>query len=168
MIHKVIILFLISSVKFIFAFPLAVRYDFSFHNTLLITSAGGISGVLFFAFFSEEIIVFYNWFVYQYLVRYPRTHRVAKAVKSIYHKVFPKKEKKIFSPRSKRFVRIKQTYGLIGISVLTPLLLSIPLGTFLAIRFYKRTNKTIFYLCAAVVMWSFIVSMVVHFAGFRY
>lgn len=168
MINKLIILFLISSVKFIFAFPLAVRYDFSFHTTFLITSAGGISGVLFFAFFSEEIIVFYNWFVYQYLVRHPRTHSFAKAVKNTYHKIIPKKEKKIFSNRSKRFVRIKKSYGLIGISVLTPFLLSIPLGTFLAIRFYKRTRKTIFFLCAAVIMWSLILSMVVYFAGVRY
>ena len=168
MFEKLLILFLVSSVKFIFAFPLALRYNFPFPLTLLITSAGGISGVLFFAFLSEEIIVLYHWLIYKHLIRFPKTHSFAKALKKTYHRIFPKKQKKVFSNSSKRFVKIKQTYGLGGIAILTPLIFSIPLGTFFAIQFYKRTKKTIFILCLAVIFWSVVFSMIVHFTDFRY
>lgn len=168
MFHKILILFLISSVKFIFSFPLALKYDFPFYQTLLVTSIGGICGVLFFAFISAELIIFYNWFVHVYLAKFPRTHRFAKQVKEFYHKFFPRKQKKIFSKRSKRFVRIKQRYGLIGIAILTPLLLSIPIGTFLAIRFFTRSKNTLFYLCISVTFWSVVFSLIVHFTDIRY
>lgn len=168
MFEKFFILFLVSSVKFIFAFPLALRYDFPFFLTLLITTTGGISGVLFFAFLSEEIIVFYRWLIHKQLIKFPKTHRFAKTIKQRYRRSFPKKQKKVFSNSSKRFVKIKQTYGLGGIAILTPLLLSIPIGTFLAIRFYNRTKKTILILCLAVLFWSVVFSLIVHFTDFRY
>jgi hypothetical protein len=168
MIENLFILFIVSSVKFIFAFPLALRYDFPFYLTLLITTTGGISGVLFFAFLSEEIIVFYHWLIHKQLIKFPRTHRFAKSSKQNYHRVFPKKQRKIFSNRSKRYVKIKQNFGLGGIAIFTPLILSIPIGTFLAIRFYKRTKKTIFILCLAVLFWSIVFSLIVHFTDFRY
>lgn len=168
MFEKLFFLFLISSVKFIFAFPLALRYDFPFPITLLITTAGGISGVLFFAFLSEKIIIFYNWVIHKQLVKFPKTHDFAKSIKQGYHRFFPKKQKKVFSNRSKRFIRIKQTFGLGGIALLTPLILSIPIGTFLAIRFFKRTKMTILILCLAVLFWSVVFSLIVHYTDFRY
>lgn len=168
MFQKLLILFFISSVKFVFAFPFALKYHFSFPITLLTTSLGGIAGVLFFAFISAELIIFYKWFVHVYLAKFPRTHRLAKSVKNFYHKFFPRKKKKIFSKRSKRFVRIKQNYGLLGIALLTPLLLSIPIGTFLAIRFFTRSHYTLLFLCLAVVFWSIVLSTILHFTDIRF
>jgi len=168
MLYKIFTLILISSIKFIFAFPLAIGYQFSFHTTILYTSVGGIFGVLFFGFLSDELIRFYNWFVLMYLHRHQKFKGLAKSIKDNYRQIFPKKQRKIFSKRSKRFVRIKQRYGLAGIALLTPLILSIPIGTFLAIRFYKRTKKTIFFLCISVLFWSLTMSSIVYYTGFRY
>ena len=168
MFHKLLILFLISSVKFVFAFPFALKYQFSFPITLLTTSLGGIAGVLFFAFVSAELIIFYKWFIHVYLAKFPKVHRFAKNIKEFYHKFFPRKKKKIFSKKSKRFVRIKQNYGLAGIAITTPLLLSIPIGTFLAIRFFSRSKFTLLFLCLAVVFWSAVFSLIVHFTDLRF
>jgi hypothetical protein len=168
MFYKLLLLFLISSVKFIFAFPFALKYHFSFPLTLLVTSLGGIAGVLFFAFISAELLIFYHWFVHVYLAKFPRSHRFAKSVKEFYHKFFPRKKKKIFSKKSKRFVRIKQSYGLAGIAILTPFILSIPIGTFLAIRFFTRSKYTLLFLCLAVVFWSVVFSLIVHFTDLRF
>jgi hypothetical protein len=168
MFNKLFFLFLISSVKFVFAFPLALRYDFPFSLTLLVTTSGGVAGVLFFAFLSEKIIVLYLWFIHKQLIKFPKTEHLARSIKQRYLYVFPKKQKKIFSNRSKRYVKLKQNFGLGGIAMLTPLILSIPLGTFLAIRFYKRTNKTILTLCMAVLFWSIVFSLIVHYTDFRY
>jgi hypothetical protein len=66
------------------------------------------------------------------------------------------REKKVFTKRNRRIIRIKQQYGLVGIAFTTPLLLSIPVGTFLVVRYY-RTSKTKFsYLIASNLFWSVI------------
>ncbi|MBL4585585.1 MAG: hypothetical protein JKX84_00800 [Flavobacteriales bacterium] len=62
---------------------------------------------------------------------------------------------------NKLIVKIKRDYGLIGLAAVTPILLSIPLGTFLAARYFDNKRKVLTYLCASVVVWSVIVSSVV-------
>ncbi len=168
MFYKISILLLVSSVKFVFAFPLALGYNFSFIETLSYSSLGGILGVIFFAFISDELIIFYHWFIHVYMHNHPKSRVFAKKIKDRYRKIFPVKEKKVFSKKSKRFVRIKQSWGLFGIAILTPLLLSIPIGTFLAIRFFKRSKKTILILCSAVLFWSIIFSSILHFTTLRF
>ncbi len=166
--YEIIILILISSIKFIFAFPVAKVEKFSFHETILYTSAGGILGILFFGFITDELIKLYKWFIHVYMHNHPNVRRKLKAIKIYFRKLFPLKKRNIFSKRTKRFIRIKNSCGLYGIAILTPLLLSIPIGTFLAIRFYKRTKKTIFILSLFVIIWSLIFSSIIYFTSIRY
>lgn len=67
----------------------------------------------------------------------------------------PKQPKKIFTKSNRRFINIKRRFGLIGIAALTPILLSIPIGAFLAERFYKDKKKIILYLSISGVFWCF-------------
>jgi hypothetical protein len=68
-----------------------------------------------------------------------------------------KHPKKIFTKFNRRVIRIKQhRYGLIGIAVLTPIFLSIPIGAFLAERFYKDKKKVIIYLSVSAIIWCFL------------
>ena len=53
-------------------------------------------------------------------------------------------------------VRIKQKYGLIGIALTTPFLLSIPVGVFLVVRYYRASRVKFLYLIASNVLWSVI------------
>jgi hypothetical protein len=70
---------------------------------------------------------------------------------------FPsKKPKKIFTSGNRRIIRIKRRFGLAGIAVITPVLLSIPIGAFLAERFYKDKKKVILYLSISGVVWCFV------------
>lgn len=169
MFGKIIILVLISSIKFIFAFPFALSNKFSFHETLIYTTVGGILGILFFGFITDELIKLYNWIVHTYMHNHPRIRKKLKYIKDFIINLFPKrKKKKIFSKKTKRFIRIKNRWGLFGIAFLTPLILSIPIGTFLAVRFYKATKKTIIILCLFVIFWSLFFSSIVHFTSIRY
>lgn len=164
MFQKIALLFLVSSVKFIFAFPLALSFKFSFLYTFVITAAGGIAGVIFFAFISQELIVFWNWFVKRCILPYPQTAKRLrfltgdpdKAVKPV-----PIKTKR-------RYIRFKKNFGLYGIAILTPCIISIPIGTFLVVRFYGRSKKSILILCGAVIIVGAILSSLVHFAGITY
>jgi hypothetical protein len=164
MFQKVLLVAFLSGVKFIFSFPVAIRYNFSLTETFLITTGGGIAGISFFAYLSDMLIQFYRWFVYEFLAKYPSLYKLARKVRNW----FPRRKKKVFSNRSKRFIRIRKSYGLIGISVLTPFILSIPIGTFLAIRFYGRSWKTLAYLYACVAAWSIVISSLIYFTNLRF
>jgi hypothetical protein len=67
-----------------------------------------------------------------------------------------KHPKKIFTKFNRRVIRIKHRFGLTGIAILTPIFLSIPIGAFLAERFYKDKKKVIIYLSISAVAWCFL------------
>jgi hypothetical protein len=67
-----------------------------------------------------------------------------------------KHPKKIFTKFNRRVIRIKHRFGLTGIAILTPIFLSIPIGAFLAERFYKDKKKVITYLSISAIAWCFV------------
>ena len=70
-----------------------------------------------------------------------------------------RKEKKIVTKKNRRIIRIKQRYGLIGIALSTPFLLSIPVGTFLVVRYYRASKFKFAYLIASNIVWSVIYTL---------
>lgn len=138
---QIILTILSSAVKFAMTFPLAVmQFQFSFLETILYTNVGGILGIYFFAFLSEQVMAWWKR-----LFRKQRA-RVRAAFR----------EKKVFTKRNRRIIRIKQQYGLVGIAFTTPLLLSIPVGTFLVVRYYRPSKIKFTYLIASNLFWSVI------------
>lgn len=141
---QIILTILSSSVKFAMTFPLVImQFEFSFVETILWTNVGGIIGIYFFAFLSDKVIAWWN-----------RTFRKKRMeLKSRGEK------KKIFTKKNRRIVRIKQRYGLFGIALSTPFLLSIPVGTFLVIRYYRSSRVKFAYLIGANLIWSVIYTL---------
>jgi hypothetical protein len=136
---KVLLTVIFSAVKFAATFPLAVmQFKFNFFETILWTNVGGLLGIYFFAFLSEKLIAWWNR-----TFKKRRSSRTGSA-----------RSKKVFTQRNRRIIRIKQKYGLIGIALITPLLLSIPLGTFLAVRYYRSSRTKFIYLIGSNVAWS--------------
>jgi len=138
---QIILIILSSSVKFAMTFPLAVfQFKFSFAETVLWTNIGGLIGIYFFGFLSDKLIVWWQ----------------KKFGGKIKLTVTGESKKKIFTNRNRRIVRIKQRYGLAGIALITPLLLSIPLGTFLMVRYYQKSRFKFGSLIASNIIWSVI------------
>jgi hypothetical protein len=138
---QVIITILSSAVKFAMTFPLAImQFHFSFPETILWTNVGGVLGIYFFAFLSEKIIAWWS-----------RTFRNRSMSPDL-----PSMDKKVFTRKNRRIIRIKQQYGLIGIAATTPFLLSIPVGTFLVVRYYRSRKIKFTYLILSNVGWSLI------------
>jgi hypothetical protein len=123
-------------------FPVAVlQFEFAFLETVLWTNVGGVLGIYFFAYLSGKLLAWWN-----------RTFKKR-------HSISPENSyngKKTFTKRNRRIVRIKQQYGLIGIALSTPIVLSIPLGTFLVVRYYRTSRSKFLYLIASNVIWSLI------------
>ena len=132
---KILIVISLSGFKFLIAIPLsAYQYDFNFIQTLILSIVGGVIGIFLFSALSNKI-----------------------------NKLFPKKNKvKRTKKRGiKEAITIKtaRKYGVYGIAAITPNLLSIPIGTLIALRFFPEKKKTIPILMSSVVIWSLILSI---------
>jgi len=154
---KLIQVLLLSGVKFLFAPPLSLELGFTYFQTILTTTIGGILGVIFFFFLSEIFLKLFRkiWphiksFLSKPNLQIQPTIAITKT---------NRKSKKYFSRKNKFIVLIKRKYGLWGIAILTPLL-SIPLGTFLANKYYRNKKSVLFSLTLSVVCWSIIVSSI--------
>lgn len=162
---RVISLILLSSVKFV-AGPTIVyfnqKYDFSFLKTNLYTIIGGMLGVAVVLYISPYIMQFWYWLKFLYH-RYFGKHDsyfsdptvdTSQPIE-VHYRYIAGKKKKIFSPRSRRIVRLWKRYGFVGVAAITPILLSIPLGTFILTRFESKKKKILIYLFISIVFWSF-------------
>jgi len=135
---KIVSVFLLSSVKFgAGGVPAAVFANFPFFKAMLITISGGMTGVVVFTYLSDWI-----------------DHKL-KARGS-------KKVRKKFTLTNKIIVYSRKYFGLVGISAITPLILSIPLGVFIAVRLYHDKNKVIRYMFVSITAWAVILYYVLH------
>ena len=138
----ILLTILFSSFKFAATFPLVIiQFEFSFLETIFWTNVGGIAGVYFFAFLSGKLIVWWKR-------AFRRSNRnILEDEQQV---------KKIFTRRNRRIVKTKQKYGLPGIALITPFLLSIPVGVFLVVRYYRASKMKFLYLIASNLIWSII------------
>lgn len=143
---KFISVFVLSATKFLFAPTLALKLGFNFWETILILITGGITGVTFFYFLGTVIG---NWI--EKINFKIRQKKIKKGIKT--------KNKRIITPYKRKIVRIKRRFGLIGIAIVTPCIISIPVGSVLASRFFNNHFKTLSAIYISVVLWAFILTI---------
>lgn len=133
---KILSLFLLSTVKFtVAAFLLAFQYRFDVAYLILLF--GGVAGVLFFWVLWEKILLLWR----KYFVK-----NKDKALVKI--------------KQRRRIVKAKRQYGYWGIIVLTPILLSIPLGVFIIKRYFSMQKGALLALFFSVAIWGLILLVV--------
>ena len=115
--------------------PAAVAlFEFNFWKVISVTCAGAVAGVLVFTNLSAVLM---KWW-HNAKMRYFRNHR----------------HPKVFTKANRRIIKIKKRFGIWGIALVSPIGLSIPVGTFIAERFYKDKKKVILVFSAAVIFWN--------------
>lgn len=138
---KLIVGLLFCSVKFGVMFLPTIRINgYNFFESLLFGMAAGFLGNIIFVYAGD------------YLSRL-----IDKIIASVRGNR-PKKIKKKFTKSSRRLVKIKSKYGLFGIALLSPLVISIPVGAFLAVRYYHNKKKIMLYMMASVAAWTLLFS----------
>lgn len=138
---EIVLVFLLSTVKFVFgAVPMALGFGFSFFEAVTVTCAGGFTGVTVFVLMSERLVA---------------RIKERKAAKRLAGEVATGKK---FTRKNKIIVKTKSRFGLLGIAFLTPLLFSIPIGSFLAVRYFKNKQKILIYLFVSIIFWSVSIS----------
>ena len=150
---KILIVFLVSSIKFLIAPALSFGMGLNFLQTWLSTTAGGIVGVIGFFFLSRWLIQLYTkyFFYYFHLLKV----KIYRLLNLNIPKLIPARR---FTRQNRMIIKIVKRFGLAGIVILTPVLLSIPVGTFIATRYYSANRFLLLYLCASVLFWSLFMS----------
>lgn len=124
-------------------------------------------GVCLIVYFNQQIINGWHWIrittinLFQFKgIRTPLIHPVHNdkipANKNHLPATNPinQEHKEVFIHKNRRIVWLWKHYGLIGIALFTPILLSIPIGTFIATRLVHNKKKIILYMFISVLFWS--------------
>lgn len=139
LILKVATVYFSCMLKFVFGPIGGYAAGFPLITTILVTVAGMMTVVLLFTYFS-------NWIKVRIIDRF-----------------FKKRSK--FSPRNRKFVTIWKRYGLIGVAVLTPILLTPIGGTILAVSSGSPKEKIILYMFISAGFWALVMSFALYFFG---
>ncbi len=127
-------IYLLSTTKFLLGIAGALALDIPWIDAFLITSFGGISGVIFYLFVMKLIVRFIE--------------KRAQKVKIKFNKW-------------RRFlIALKQRGGLLGIAILTPLILSIPVGIALSVSLGSSKRRILIFHISSVLIWSLLIFIV--------
>ncbi len=134
---KIAGLFFFSATKFFLAPSATIYAGYGFYSTIIITTLGGIFGFLSFFFFGKWIK---NWINRM-------SYRKAKV-------------KSKFNYRNRIIVKIKMKYGLIGLALLTPSLIGIPIGALIASNYFGKQKRTIPIFISSIFIWSLLLTAI--------
>lgn len=137
--HYVIVFFFLSSIKFLFA-PVPAVAALGYWEAIAVTTLGGWTGVCFFYFGAN------------YIFRRAEVKRAKKEAEAKAKGTYVPRKK--FTKFNRKIIRIKHRFGIIGFSIITPAIISIPIGCVIMARFYPNWKITIPLLFGFVLLWS--------------
>jgi len=151
-IFKIIQVFLLATVKYVFTFPYALLIGLNFEQTLIAVTLGGIFGFIFFYHFSGFAIKQFHH-VKTFLWKYS-PHSVRLKFRQL---IAWRKEmtgERVFSKRSRFIANFRAKYGLPGIIIASPIILSLPLGAFLLNKYYPKHKFAMPYMVLSILSWT--------------
>ena len=151
-VFKIIQVFLLASVKYVITFPFALLIGLNFTQTLIAVTLGGIAGFFFFYHFSGTVIKRFHH-VRIFLRRHaPSPVRLKIRQLKIWRKKIT--GERVFSKKNRFIARFRAKFGLIGIVILSPVILSIPIGAFLLNKYYSKHKMAKPYMVLSIVSWT--------------
>jgi hypothetical protein len=158
MVSKFLQIVLLASVKYFLTIPYALLIGMNYNLAVLAIITGGVAGFIFFYYLFKPVSMFFSRakpMVCRFIPEAIRM-RYADFCKSWLHP----RRKELFSKRSRRIVTIKRKFGMWGIIVTTPVILSIPVGAYLARHFYKGDRHIVLYMLLSIISWGIVFSSI--------
>jgi len=175
---KILLVILLSSVKFIagppFAYGYNQKYDFTLVESMIYSVIGGMLGVVVFTYFSDQVFKFWHWMMEKFRKVIKKrnifsepTVDIEQPVHVHYTYVEKTARKKVFTRRNRRFVKIWNRYGLMGVAFLTPVIFSIPIGTIIANSLVHNKKKIFLFMFVSILFWSVLINLGFEFYQLR-
>jgi hypothetical protein len=160
MVFKIFHVILLASVKYFLTLPYAMIIGLNFAQALISVLVGGIGGFLFFYYLSKPFSKLMQ------IVKAKMCYFMPTFIKVKFQlfceNLTAKKTSKIFSRKSRFIAKVKTTYGFWGIIIATPFILTIPVGAFLANKYYSKRWQTVPFMIMSIVSWAAVLSGIVH------
>jgi len=134
---KYFTVYFLSGLKFVFGPAFGVANDVPVPAIIGLTALGMMTTIYLFTFFGDEIRGFFGRF---------------------------RKNKRIFTRKSRRFVRIWRKFGLKGMCLLTPLVLTPPGGGLLVNLLGSKKKLILKWMWISAVLWSTIITLIMKYA----
>lgn len=137
---KIISIFFLTMLKVIFGPTLGYATGLHIITTIVVTISGMMASVVLFTFFG-------TWLREKILIRFQRRNQ------------------KKFTPKKRKLVSLWKKYGLVGVVVLTPLLLTPIGGTIVAVSFGSPKQKIILYMLISATIFAIGMSFAIYEFG---
>jgi hypothetical protein len=149
---KIIQVFLLATVKYVFTFPIALLIGLNFVQTLIAVTLGGIAGFFFFYYLSGYAVKRLH-----HLKTFIHRH-TPRPIRFKFRQLLDWRKRvtgeRVFSKRNRRIVSFKTKFGLLGIVALSPVILSIPIGAFLLNKYYSKHKMAKPYMVLSILSWT--------------
>ena len=157
---KLLHVFLLATVKFFVTFPYALLIGIKQEQAVLIVTLGGVLGFIFFYFISGMVI--HKLGDLKNLIRKMLPDFLFVRLQKLNNHLKKWKESKLtFSKKNRFLVHLRGKYGLLGIVIATPIILSIPIGAFLLNKYYSRHRHAFKYMIVSIVGWAILFSTII-------
>lgn len=149
---KIIQVFLLATVKYVITFPFALLIGLNFLQTLIAVTLGGIAGFFFFYHMSGFAIKQLH-----HVKTFLRKH-APPIIRLKFRQMMTWRKgitgERVFSRRNRFIASFRAKFGLIGIVVLSPVILSIPIGAFLLNKYYSKHKMAKPYMVLSILSWT--------------
>jgi hypothetical protein len=156
MAFKFIQIVLLASLKYFLTIPYAILIGIEFKYAVFAMVLGGLLGFFFFYLLTSRLILLFRKIRKRTCQMLPLWAK--SRIQFICDYFTTPKEKIIFTRRNRFIVKLKRNYGLWGIVITTPVLLSIPVGAFLANYYYPGNKRIIYYMVISIILWGTLLS----------
>lgn len=151
-VFKIIQVFLLASVKYILTFPFALLIGLNFEQTIISVTLGGLVGFFFFYHFSGFAIrQFHHVKTFLRKIMPAIIHFKYRELKEWRKQITGER---VFSRRNRFIARFRAKFGLPGIVILSPVILSIPIGAFLLNKYYSKHKFAMSYMVLSILSWT--------------
>lgn len=133
-----------AGTKYLIALGLIFYYDYNFGESMILAVTGGMMGVIFFGYTRDALKML--WYKY---VGKPKARKQFRV-----------------NWRTRLIVRTRQRFGLAGIAFLTPIVLTVPVGTMIALSMYRSKPKVFAYMLVSFTFWSLLLIGAYQLTGF--
>ena len=152
---KYINVIVIASLKFFWATPYAYLFGLNKVETFVMMEIGGLLGFLFF-------YSFFSFMLKELKLIWPLIYHITPRIFKLRFEqwIDMRRYKRLtankFTRNNKMIVRIRRNYGMLGIVILTPVILSIPVGAFLGTKYFHHKNNFIPSMLLSIFLWGIV------------
>ena len=156
---KITQVFFLAMIKYFYAPLYGVAIGMGFWENYFSLITGGTLAFTIYYYFSELVIIYSRHLSPQLVRIVPVSWQHAAKRRKVKRRIKRRKRRK-FTWRTKFVVKLRRGYGMWGIILLTPVLLSLPIGAFLLRKYYRQDKKSFPLMISSIVVEGFILCVV--------